>query len=475
MIELINVKELSSYFHVHPNTVYKWIREKKIPHHKINGIIRFKKEEIDNWVKQNKAGSDQIAALLPKLDLSLDRYDKILLKRRTELKDQIRWTYGIGSVVLRKTKNKEDRYYIDYQIDKHKVRKALKGVRTRSEAVKVLNSEVADTLRGKYHFNKKKIIFSEMADLFLEKYSKPKKRSWRSADKVYIRNLKSFFGNTQLTKITPLMIEDYKIKRLENGRGRRAGEKVSNSTINRELQCLRKIFNKAIDWGYANKNPVTKVDFLQEKTSLRDRELTEEEEVLLFEAAPLYLKNIMIVALYTGMRRGEVLNLRWENVDFEERTIKIVETKDNEDRTVPMNSEVFNLLYALRSKNGKSEYVFPNPKTGKPYVDIKRAFNNACRKAGIEDLHFHDLRHTFASRLVRSGCDLNTVKDLMGHSSITTTQRYLHSLPRIKREAVEALAGQRQKFYLQYKQKKNVKSEHIDVEENVVYSFLLIS
>jgi integrase len=355
------------------------------------------------------------------------------------LKGAVTWSYPFGSVRMRKTKNKEERYYIDYQVDGHRVRKALKGVRTRTEAVKVLNAEVSDAQRGKYHFHKKKITFNEMADLFLEKYSKPKKRSWKSADRVFIRNMKPFFSGIKLTKITPMMIEDYKMKRLENGAGRRAEEKVSNSTINRELQCLRKLFNKAIDWGYARINPVLKVDFLSEKGSIRKRVLSEDEEVRLIAAAPLYLKHMILVALHTGMRKGEVLKLKWENVDFEAQEITIVETKDDEDRIVPMNPFLFNLLLPLKSQNGKTEYVFANPMTGTHYVEIKRAFNGALDEADIEDFHFHDLRHSYASRLVRNGADLNTIKELLGHSSITTTQRYLHSQAEQKRRAVNSL------------------------------------
>ncbi len=96
---------------------------------------------------------------------------------------------------------------------------------------------------------------------------------------------------------------------------------------------------------------------------------------------------------------------------------------------------------SLRSQNGKGDYVFTNPRTETHYVEIKRAFNSALDEADIEDFHFHDLRHTYASRLVRNGVDLNTVKELLGHSSITTTQRYLHSQAEQKKRAVNSLVG----------------------------------
>ena len=381
-----------------------------------------------------------------------------------------RWTYGIGSVVLRKTKNKEDRHYIHFQIDKHRVREVVKGARTRAEAVKVLNLKVADalrdTLRDKHNFKKEnpEITFNEMADLYLKKYAMVKKKSWKKSDKTYISKMKPFFGDTKLldlNEITPLMIEGYISERLSTG--------IKKCSVNRELSCLRKIFNVAIDWGYANDNPVRKVKFFPENCNLRERVLTEEEEKQLFEAATPHLKPILAVALYTGMRRGEVLKLRWQHVDFEEREIIVVESKSGKARTLPINSFLFHLLYGLRLQDGKSEFVFVNHETGKPFVDIKRAFNGACKRAEIKDLRFHDIRHSFASRLARNGVDLNTVKELMGHASITTTQRYLHSQAKEKRQAVETLTGQAKNFDLECLEcQKNGKSATADVEAEVI-------
>ena len=249
MDHLLTVKEAASYMRVHPNTVYKGIKGGIIPAYKISRVgTRLKKNDLDELTLKCATKLSNLSEVLPKFDITLAGYDKLFLERRTEVNGTVRYKYPFGSVLVRKTKNKEERYYIHYQVDGQRVRKALKGVRTRAEAVKVLNAEVSDAQRGNYHFQRKKIKFNDMAELYLEKYAKPKKRSWKSTDRAYIRNMMPVFHDLKLAKISPLMIENYKIERLKNGKGRKPGEKVSNSTINRELQCLRKMFNKAISY-----------------------------------------------------------------------------------------------------------------------------------------------------------------------------------------------------------------------------------
>lgn len=449
---LLSVKEVSSLLNVHPNTIYLLARSGEIPSIKKKGVgIRFRREEIEEWLARGSHRAHQISELLPKLDLSLDEYDKMVLRRRTELKDRIRWNYGIGSVVLRKTKNKEERYYIDYQVDNRRVRKVVKGARTRAEAVKALNSEVADVCRGQYNFqaDRKRITFGDMADLFLEKYSKVNKKSWKTSDWVYLRRLKPYFGSYGLPKISPEMVEEYKSERLSTG--------IKKCSVNRELSCIRKVFNVAIAWGYTKTNPLKDVRFYSEKENIRERVLSEDEEVRLLAASSPHLMPILKVALNTGMRKGEIFKMRWENVDFEKREVRIPESKSGTERRIPINSALFALLHSLRSRDGNHESVFSNPETGKPYVDIKRAFSGACRRASITNLRFHDLRHSFASRLVSRGVDIVIIKELMGHASIVTTQRYLHSQASEKLRAVETLASK--PGILESECQKNVNSE----------------
>jgi len=139
------------------------------------------------------------------------------------------------------------------------------------------------------------------------------------------------------------------------------------------------------------------------------------------------------------MRRGDQLNLLWEKVDFQRDVIYVPNSKTGRDYAVPMNADVRNTLLVLRSEANGSEYVFINPKTKKPYTDLKKAFGTACRIAGIRDLHWHDLRHTFGTRLAEAGCSEATIASLMGHSDPQTTRRYTHATDRAKRAAVEAV------------------------------------
>ena len=385
MDKLLTVQEAAEFLEVSRTTIYRYAERGELPHVKKKFGLRFRKEELEDWLERDSKSYAPLEEILPQLDLSLGSYDKILLKWRKELNGITRWSYSIGSVLMRKTKRKEERYSIQYQVEGHRVRKALRGVSTRAEAVKVLNQEVGDALRGKYHFQKKKISFSEFADLFLEKYSKVNKKSWKTSDWVYLRRLKPYFGSYDLSKITAEKIEEYKSERLSTG--------IKKCSVNREISCLRKIFNVAIDWNYAADNPVRRVKLFSEKENIRERVLAEDEEEQLLTVAAPHIKPILVVALNTGMRKSEIFKIRWQNIDFEKREIKIPESKSGRERVIPINSTLINMLSLLRAQNGRAEHVFTNPETKKPYADIKRSFSGACRRAGIDDMRFHDIRH----------------------------------------------------------------------------------
>ncbi|HXW68163.1 MAG TPA: site-specific integrase, partial [Dissulfurispiraceae bacterium] len=167
------------------------------------------------------------------------------------------------------------------------------------------------------------------------------------------------------------------------------------------------------------------------------RYLSLEESRALVEACDPHLKPIVVTALNTGMRRGEIFRLKWEQVDLKHGFIllKSDETKNGERREIPINATLRTTLQGL-TRRLDVPYVFFDPATGKPYGEVKRSFKSALRRAKIQDFHFHDLRHTFASHLVMAGVDLTTVKELLGHKNITTTLRYAHLAPEHKVKAM---------------------------------------
>lgn len=191
--------------------------------------------------------------------------------------------------------------------------------------------------------------------------------------------------------------------------------------------------------GIANKllkeNPVSYISKLKEQ-NFKIRFLTKEEKIRLFSTLPEHLKPIVITALQTGMRRGEILNLKWSNIDFDFRFIELLETKSGKSRKIPISDK---LMEILEQQPKISDFVFINPITGKPYTNIKKAWHTALKEADIKNFRFHDLRHTVATRLAESNIDLAVVKEVLGHADIQTTMRYAHAVPKRKLEAIKVL------------------------------------
>jgi site-specific recombinase XerD len=146
------------------------------------------------------------------------------------------------------------------------------------------------------------------------------------------------------------------------------------------------------------------------------------------------------------MRKGEILGMKWSQVDFSRSYIKVERTKSGKTRFIPMNSIVESTLKDVADKKDHDQYVFWNSKTHKPIQDVKVGFKNACKRVGIKGLRFHDLRHNFANKLVENGVDIVTVSELLGHSDINlTVKRYSHPSPSHKKQAVESLIDNKEK------------------------------
>jgi site-specific recombinase XerD len=223
---------------------------------------------------------------------------------------------------------------------------------------------------------------------------------------------------------------------------RRRADGMSEASCNRELTFLRCVYRRAIKDGVAASSPVLPEHFFKEANQ-RVRYLTEDEESTLRREIGERDWPKVAVALHTGFRQANEFRLPWTDVNFAQGFVTAHHTKSREDYHVPMNDELRVVLRALPSRL-TSSWVFPS-ETGETPLDpknfINRVFSPALERAGIRDFRWHDLRHTFASRLVMRGVDIRTVQELLGHKTLAMTQRYSHLSPAHKLDAVQRLTG----------------------------------
>jgi len=338
----------------------------------------------------------------------------------------------------------DGKWYIDFTFNRKRIRRF--GGFTKEQAKNTLAKLRIVKLDEKLGYKKadaqEDISFEQFSKDFINLYSKQNKKSWRR-DETSLKSLKPFFKGKMLRDIGPELVERYKTKRKTE---------VSPATVNREISFLKTMFNKALEWGRLELSPLKNVKKFKEDNG-RERILTNEETKRLVEAANDHLKPILIIALNTGMRRGEILSLKWENIKLSKRCIYIEDSKAGKSRSIPMNGLVIEAMSIIPQN---SEYVFYNPITKGPIQDVKTAFKSVCKNVKIKGLRFHDLRHTFATNLIISGVDLVTVSKILGHSSIQMTMRYVNPNSETMKQAVNKLA----EFYEQTRQK--VDSVEID-------------
>jgi site-specific recombinase XerD len=274
----------------------------------------------------------------------------------------------------------------------------------------------------------------ELLEKYLQEHSARNK-----AVKSYVRDkslaghLNRFMGDCVVTELTPRVVSDYKVTR--------RGEGAAANTVNNELRLISHAYNLAIrEWEWAEFNPVSRVS--KEKVNNQiERWLTYEEEEKLLVVSPVWLREIMTFALNTGLRQAEILDLTWDRVDLFRRTLTILEQKNKGKDTLPLNAQALEVLKAKgRVRSIKSNHVFFNSEGRRIQTrNVLRAFYSAVKKAEIEKFRFHDMRHTFATRLVQSGVDLYKVQKLLKHKSPVMTQRYAHHYPESLRDGVEVL------------------------------------
>lgn len=327
---------------------------------------------------------------------------------------------------------KNPNWWISYFNQGERIRE--RGGPTKRIAEAELAKKIREIAEGRAGIRSTKHIrFDQLSEDYLN-WSENNKRS-HQREKTSINKLNEYFGSRSIHGISPKDIEDYKNKRKKDQNTRRKGSPAP-ATINRELACLRHMFNKAIEWKMLTENPFKGVKLFREE-NMRRRYLTHEEEKRLLENCAPHIKPIIILALNTGMRRGEILNLAWDDIDLKKEIILVRRSKTGESREIPMNENVREELKKIpRQKNTPHIFVKGD---GTQLKWARTAFENACRRSKINDLKFHDLRHTFGSRLVEAGVDLRTIMDLLGHKTITMTLRYSHISPQHKKDAVSRL------------------------------------
>jgi len=313
------------------------------------------------------------------------------------------------------------------------------GEVTKSVAQSNLDRKKRRIKKGLYDYNEENVTLETLEKDYIDSLNA---KQLRSVDqrKRHLKILISYFSTKKIILITPKDIDEYKTFRLKT---------LKPASVNRELATLRNIINMAKRWKmFYGDNPVSISGLLTENNQ-RERVLSLEEQERLFNSSAEHLKPVLFTALNTGMRKGEILSLTWQDVDFKNNIliIRASNSKNKKTKRVPINSVLRTMLLELRKKSlwfdkkyKEDQKVFRD-NWGKPIKDIKTAFINACRRANIKDFRFHDIRHTAGTRMNESGVGIVAISDILGHSSIDITKRrYIHPGESL-REAVEKLAS----------------------------------
>jgi len=310
------------------------------------------------------------------------------------------------------------------------------------------------------------ITLGEFIDLFFAPWA----RTHQKAHKQNIKRIETVFKPFLKRKLDDIGVID-----LERWRAGRKAIGNKTSTINRDIASIKAVFNRAVYFEVLETNPIAKVKKAREDTRPRVRYLSDEEQSSLLAALDDrecrrvserssannwrkerrykmlsdlkkvsftdHLKPMVILSLHTGMRRGEVFDLDWRDVDFQVRSIAVVgdTAKSGKTRHIPMSRTCYDVLRSWQVQcGGSTGRVFQNA-NGERFDNVKKSWGKLLKQAGIENFRWHDMRHHFASRLAMAGVDLNSIRELLGHSDYEMTLRYAHLAPSHKRKAVELL------------------------------------
>jgi len=323
-------------------------------------------------------------------------------------------------------------WYIDYRIDGKRVRRKI-GPSKKVAEIELKNIEVKLS-RGEVETIEKRKKLDEFIDEFNSLLNSKKSETKRRYSQVlshFQEFLSEYPRSTLISQINCRTIESYKQCRLEH---------ATPKTVHFEISVLNYFFNVAIKYNYLLKNPVSGVEKPKYKKK-SSRFLSKEEIKLILANCGTRLYPILLTFLYTGIRKEELRNLEWNDIDFKNRVIRINvkdfwEPKNGLSRTIPIKAELFNVL---RNLEKRSNWVF-STQSGSQVRHIRRDLVNICDRLDIKNVNLHTFRHTFASHLVMSGVDLPTVQKLLGHKDIKTTMIYAHLAPEHIIQAVNKLS-----------------------------------
>lgn len=253
--------------------------------------------------------------------------------------------------------------------------------------------------------------------------------TYRGCESVIDGRIVPHLGNFSLRSLNAGEIQKYSDMRLA---------KVKPATVRNELMILSGMFREAVKGELISANPMRLVDKPKVQNEVI-RYLDREEEERLITIAPEPLKTAIIVAIHSGMRDSEQRSLMWSDVRNDEGVIVVRQSKSGMPRRIPMNRPLREALESIE-EYPDSPYVFTNPDTRKPYDRFNNTtWRRVLGSAGIQDFRWHDLRHTFGSRLAQAGVPVTAIRDLLGHSQIQVTMRYAHLAPSNLRDAVQKL------------------------------------
>ena len=361
------------------------------------------------------------------------------------------------------------RYVCQYKRGK-KINLGTVGVMTAAQAREKAIEVLGNVNKGIEPTAQKGINKPKTLQEFIENDYKPWVMSTHKRGEETLAGLtrcyKAFYSKP-LTEITPILIEQWRVKRMNEG--------TAQATLNRNITMLKSLLSKAMEWGFLKENVLKNLKQFKIDRSPKIRYLTIEEETRLrqallerdkqlrqdrssanlwrekrgYELLPEfseddpcdYLMPMVLLSINTGLRRGELFHLTWNMVSLAEGSLILSGeiTKNKHSRFIPLNDEAYKVLDHLYKKvEVKEGLVFPS-KNNQPFNHVKRSWGSLLKKANVTQFRWHDLRHHFASKLVMAGVDLNTVRELLGHSDIAMTLRYAHLAPEHKVNAVRKI------------------------------------